>query len=118
MTEPTKYVLGEDAIPTHWVNLLPDLPGEPLPPLNPQTGPDKVRPGRGPPPDPLVHPPPRPARRAAAAAEPADRPAGRAGRPHADLPDGADHAGGLARAGDRHPGRGPRRLPAVAPDAA
>src|SRR6201989_613537 len=34
----TKYVLGEDAIPTHWVNLLPDLPGEPLPPLNPGTG--------------------------------------------------------------------------------
>ena len=33
----TKYVLGEDAIPTHWVNLLPDLPGEPLPPLNPGT---------------------------------------------------------------------------------
>src|SRR3954471_411013 len=38
MSETTKYVLGEDAIPTHWVNLLPDLPGEPLPPLNPQTG--------------------------------------------------------------------------------
>src|SRR5690242_5342010 len=38
MSEPTKYVLGEDAIPTHWVNLLPDLPGEPLPPLNPGTG--------------------------------------------------------------------------------
>src|SRR5215218_9376973 len=38
MSEPTKYVLGDDAIPTHWVNLLPDLPGEPLPPLNPQTG--------------------------------------------------------------------------------
>src|ERR1700761_7274834 len=36
--ETVKYVLGEDAIPTHWVNLLPDLPGEPLPPLNPQTG--------------------------------------------------------------------------------
>src|ERR1044072_8147355 len=34
----TKYVLGEDAIPTHWVNLLPELPGDPLPPLNPQTG--------------------------------------------------------------------------------
>src|SRR3954469_19185183 len=34
----TKFVLGEDAIPTHWVNLLPDLPGEPLPPLSPQTG--------------------------------------------------------------------------------
>ena len=33
-------------IPTHWVNLLPDLPGEPLPPLNPQTkqpaGPDDL----------------------------------------------------------------------------
>src|SRR3954451_24203349 len=38
MSETTKFVLGEDAIPTHWVNLLPDLPGEPLPPLNPQTG--------------------------------------------------------------------------------
>src|ERR671923_2273912 len=38
MSEPTKFLLGEDAIPTHWVNLLPDLPGEPLPPLNPQTG--------------------------------------------------------------------------------
>ena len=38
MSEPTKYLLGEDAIPTHWVNLLPDLPGEPLPPLSPQTG--------------------------------------------------------------------------------
>ena len=38
MSEPTKYVLGEDAIPTHWVNLLP-----------------------------------RASRRAAAAAEPADR---------------------------------------------
>src|ERR671915_1199934 len=48
MSEPTKYVLGEDAIPTHWVNLLPDLPGEPLPPLNPQTqkpaGPDDLTP--------------------------------------------------------------------------
>src|SRR3954463_3076319 len=38
MSATTKYVLGEDAIPTHWVNLLPDLPGDPLPPLNPQTG--------------------------------------------------------------------------------
>ena len=35
MSEPTKFLLGEDEIPTHWVNLLPDLPGEPLPPLNP-----------------------------------------------------------------------------------
>src|SRR3954447_23194758 len=38
MPEPTRYVLGEDATPTHWVNLLPDLPGDPLPPLSPQTG--------------------------------------------------------------------------------
>src|SRR3712207_2887209 len=38
MAEPTKFVLPEDAIPTHWVNLLPDLPGDPLPPLSPRTG--------------------------------------------------------------------------------
>jgi tryptophan synthase beta chain len=37
MAETTKFLLSEDAIPTHWVNLLPELPGEPLPPLNPQT---------------------------------------------------------------------------------
>src|SRR5947209_13059591 len=36
--EPVKFLLGERDIPTHWVNLLPDLPGEPLPPLNPGTG--------------------------------------------------------------------------------
>src|SRR4051812_13612215 len=47
MTErPTKYLLGEEGIPTHWVNLLADLPGEPLPPLSPQTmqpaGPDDL----------------------------------------------------------------------------
>src|SRR3954467_7834674 len=34
---PTKFLLGEDRIPRHWVNLLPDLPGEPLPPLHPGT---------------------------------------------------------------------------------
>src|SRR3712207_3344982 len=34
---PTKFVLTEDRMPTHWVNLLPDLPGEPLPPLHPGT---------------------------------------------------------------------------------
>ena len=33
----TKFLLDEDAIPTHWVNLLPDLPGDPLPPLHPGT---------------------------------------------------------------------------------
>ncbi|HKH22181.1 MAG TPA: TrpB-like pyridoxal phosphate-dependent enzyme [Solirubrobacterales bacterium] len=35
--EPTQYLLDESEIPTRWVNLLPDLPGEPLPPLNPET---------------------------------------------------------------------------------
>src|SRR5215204_4886788 len=34
MSEPTKFLLPEDAIPTHWVNLQPD----PLPPLSPRTG--------------------------------------------------------------------------------
>jgi len=37
MAETTKFLLSEDAIPTHWVNLLPDLPGALLPPLNPRT---------------------------------------------------------------------------------
>jgi tryptophan synthase beta chain len=44
----TKFLLSERDIPTHWVNLLPDLPGDPLPPLNPQTkqpaGPDDLAP--------------------------------------------------------------------------
>src|SRR6201999_2619055 len=34
----TKFLLTETRIPTHWVNLLPDLPGDPLPPLHPGTG--------------------------------------------------------------------------------
>src|SRR4051794_22229404 len=38
MTEPTKFLLTEGDIPTHWVNLAPELPGEPLPPLSPATG--------------------------------------------------------------------------------
>jgi tryptophan synthase beta chain len=46
--ETVKYLLAEDEIPTHWVNLLPDLPGEPLPPLHPGTlqpaGPDDLAP--------------------------------------------------------------------------
>src|SRR5204862_7965782 len=46
--QTVKYLLSESEIPTHWVNLLPDLPGEPLPPLNPQTlepaGPDDLMP--------------------------------------------------------------------------
>ena len=35
--EPVKFLLTERELPTQWVNLLVDLPGEPLPPLHPQT---------------------------------------------------------------------------------
>jgi tryptophan synthase beta chain len=35
--QPVKFLLSERDIPTEWVNLLVDLPGEPLPPLNPAT---------------------------------------------------------------------------------
>jgi tryptophan synthase beta chain len=46
--ETVKYLLRESDIPTHWINLLPDLPGEPLPPLHPGTlqpvGPDDLAP--------------------------------------------------------------------------
>ena len=34
----TQFPLAEDAIPTRWVNLAADLPGDPLPPLSPRTG--------------------------------------------------------------------------------
>jgi tryptophan synthase beta chain len=48
VTQQTKFILTEDRTPTHWVNLLPDLPGDPLPPLNPGTmqpaGPDDLTP--------------------------------------------------------------------------
>ena len=47
-SEQTKFILPESAIPTHWTNLLPDLPGEGLPPLHPGTkeplGPDDLTP--------------------------------------------------------------------------
>src|SRR5437660_6226082 len=46
--ETTKFLLSERDIPTHWVNVLPDLPGDPLPPLHPGTkepaGPDDLSP--------------------------------------------------------------------------
>src|SRR3954465_14812832 len=46
--ETTKFLLDESDIPTHWVNLMPDLPGDPLPPLHPGTkepaGPDALTP--------------------------------------------------------------------------
>lgn len=35
--DTTKYLLDESRIPTHWVNLVADLPGDPLPPLSPAT---------------------------------------------------------------------------------
>jgi tryptophan synthase beta chain len=46
--DSVKYELHERDIPTHWINLLPDLPGEPLPPLHPGTlqpaGPEDLTP--------------------------------------------------------------------------
>ena len=46
MSEQTRFDLPQDQIPTHWINIAPDLPGEPLPPLSPAThepaGPDDL----------------------------------------------------------------------------
>src|ERR1700759_568472 len=43
-----KFTLGERDIPTHWVNLMADLPGDGPPPLHPGTlqpaGPDDLSP--------------------------------------------------------------------------
>ena len=48
MAEETKFLLAESEIPTHWVNLMADLPGPPAPPLRPDTlepaGPDDLSP--------------------------------------------------------------------------
>src|SRR5436189_1696879 len=48
MDEPTKYLLPESEIPTHWVNLLADLGPPPHPPLHPGTkeplGPEDLAP--------------------------------------------------------------------------
>src|SRR5437763_6046145 len=49
MSEPrVKFVLDEREIPTHWVNLMADLPGDAPPPLHPGTkqpaGPDDLSP--------------------------------------------------------------------------
>ena len=48
MTEPTKYLLGEDAIPSTWYNIQADLPSPPPPVLHPgthqQVGPDDLAP--------------------------------------------------------------------------
>ncbi len=37
MSDTVKFLLGEQDIPTHWVNLMADLPGEAPPPLVPGT---------------------------------------------------------------------------------
>ncbi len=46
--ERVKFVLGEQDIPTHWINLMADLPGNAPPPLHPGTkqpaGPDDLAP--------------------------------------------------------------------------
>jgi len=46
--DTVKYLLPESEIPTHWINLLPDLPGDPMPPLSPATmepaGPEDLAP--------------------------------------------------------------------------
>ena len=48
MTEPTKYLLDEDAIPAAWYNIQADLPSPPPPVLHPGTlqpvGPDDLAP--------------------------------------------------------------------------
>ena len=48
MTEPTKILLDESELPTHWYNIIPDLPSPPPPVLHPGTlepvGPDDLMP--------------------------------------------------------------------------
>ena len=43
-----KFVLSEDQVPTHWYNIVADMPNKPLPPLNPGThepiGPEALAP--------------------------------------------------------------------------
>src|ERR1700677_2080980 len=48
MDARTKYLLDEDSLPTHWYNVVPDLPAPPPPPLHPGTrepiGPEALAP--------------------------------------------------------------------------
>jgi tryptophan synthase beta chain len=37
MSKTTKFLLSEKEIPTHWYNILADMPNKPLPPLHPGT---------------------------------------------------------------------------------
>ncbi len=48
MAEPIQFNLSQEDLPTAWYNILPDLPGTPMPPLHPGTkqpiGPDDLAP--------------------------------------------------------------------------
>ncbi len=48
MSDQTKIILDESQLPTHWYNIIPDLPAPPPPPLHPAThepvGPDDLAP--------------------------------------------------------------------------
>lgn len=48
MSTPRKIILAESEIPTHWYNVVADMPNKPLPPLHPGTrepiGPDALAP--------------------------------------------------------------------------
>ena len=48
MTASRKITLNESEIPTHWYNIVADMPNKPLPPLNPGThepiGPEALAP--------------------------------------------------------------------------
>jgi tryptophan synthase beta chain len=48
MSTPRKIILAESEIPTHWYNIVADMPNKPLPPLHPGTrepiGPDALAP--------------------------------------------------------------------------
>ena len=35
MTDPVKYLLREEEVPTHWYNIVADMPNKPMPPIDP-----------------------------------------------------------------------------------
>ena len=39
MSEPTRILMTEEDIPTHWYNIAADMPNAPLPPLGPDGSP-------------------------------------------------------------------------------
>ena len=48
MSETTKFLLGEQDIPTRWYNIVADMPNKPMPPIHPAThqpiGPEALAP--------------------------------------------------------------------------